>query len=622
MPPAFEVLQSGTDLWSPLPTDAAAGNFRTTFSQAVARLKAGTSIELASTEFQALAPAMRRDLGRPDQYGRTMRVAAMQETVTGNVRPMLLILLGAVGLILMLAAVNLGTLVLGRSIERITEMAVRTALGASRARLVRLIVVEQAVLACAGSLAGIGIAYLALPALISAIPPEVPRVGEISLDWTVLATVLASSIAVSVLVALVPALVTARPGLQPLLRQSRGTDTPGRRRTLGALVSVQIALAVVLGIGATLMLRTFWNLQHVDPGFQPENVLTFRLQTTAKYNALAQGLPYLQRVVTRVQGVPGVASVGAIGHLPLSSYSWTVGVRRSDEVLPQGAAPKNVGWRFIGWDYFDSLGIPLRLGRTFDDSDSATGANVAIVNEALARAFFGDTASALGKTLVQQGGGRPGEEMVLIVGIVGDIHHNGLDQPVQQEIYRPLSQTFMFPMAVTVRTSIAPAQAAAAVRQAVYEIDSVVPVAELQPYTTLIAGTLGRPRLLSYLLSIFAGVGLLLGLIGVYGVAAYRVRQREREFGIRLALGGDPARMSRSVLTQGLAYAAGGLALGLPVALALSRVMASVVFGVSPRDPLTFAVLPIAIVLVTLAACYLPARRAARVDPVVAIRND
>jgi putative ABC transport system permease protein len=434
--------------------------------------------------------------------------------------------------------------------------------------------------------------------------------------------VLLVSIVVAVLVAVIPALLTARPSLQPLLRQSRGTDTPGRRRMLGALVSVQIALAVVLGIGAALMLRTFWNLQHVSPGFQPNSVLTFRLQTTSRYKALADGLPYMQRVVDRINAIPGVVSTGAIGHLPLSSYSWSIGVRRGDEMIPAGSAPPTVGWRFIGWDYFAAMGIPLRAGRTFNDSDTATGAKVVIINEALARQFFGDTSAALGKTIVQYGGGRSGEQTLEIVGIVGDVRHNGLDRPAPQEMFRPLSQTFMFPMAFAVRTSVAPAQIAAALRQAAYEIDPAVPVAELQPYTTMIAGTLGRPRLLSVLLSVFAGVGLMLGLVGVYGVAAYRVRQREREIGIRLALGGDPGRMSRSVLRQGLTYAAIGLGIGLPGAFALSRVMATVVFGISPRDPLTFTTLPIVIVAVTLAACYLPARRAGRIDPLIAIRRD
>jgi putative ABC transport system permease protein len=622
MPPGFEVLQPGTDLWAPLLWDPAAGNFKATFSQSIARLKPGVSVDTASRELQALAPTMRTDLGRANDWGQTMRVASLQETITGNVRPTLLILLGAVGLILMLASVNLGTLVLGRSIERVAEMAVRTALGASRWRLVKQVVVEQAVLALAGSLAGIGIARLTLPALVSRIPPEVPRTGEIALDWTVLGIVLAGSIAVAVVVAVVPALLTARPSLLPLLRQSRGTDTPARRRALGALVSVQIALAVVLGIGAALMLRSLWNLQHVDPGFRPDNVLTFRLQTTSKYRALSDGLPYMQRIVDRIHALPGVVNVGAVAHLPLSNYSWTTNLRRSDQVIAPGAPTPSVGWRFVGWDYFQAMGIPLVAGRMFIDADIATSAKVAILNETLARQFFGGSADAIGKTVVQAGAGGSADQIAEVVGVVGDVHHVGLDRPVQPEVFRPFAQTFMFPMAFVVRTSGPPSQVAAPIRQAVFEIDPVVPVAELQPYATWIADALGRPRLLSYLLSVFAGVGLLLGLVGVYGVAAYRVRQREREIGIRLALGGDPVRMSRSVLAQGLVYAAIGLIVGLPAALALSRVMASVVFGISPRDPLTFATLPVAIVLVTLAACYLPARRAARVDPVVAIRAD
>ncbi len=620
--PGFEFLQPGTDLWAPLPWDPSAANFKATFSQAVARLEPGVSIAVGTQELQTLLPGMRRDLARANDWGQTVRVASLQQTVTGDVRPTLLILLGAVGLILLLASVNLGTLVLGRSIERVTEMAVRTALGASRTRLIRQIVVEQAVLALAGSLAGIGIARLALPALVSQIPADVPRAAEIALDWGVLITVLAVSIAVAVTVAVVPAIVSARPTLQPLLRQSRGTDTRGRRLALGALVSVQIALAVVLGIGAALMLRSMWNLQRVDPGFRPENVLTFRLQTTSKYRSLGDGMTYYQRNLDRFRALPGVTEVGAAAHLPLSNYSWTTDLRPSDRVIAPGQATPSVGWRFVGWDYFRAMGIPLVAGRPFNDSDNANGAKVAILNETLARQFFGGAADAIGKTVIQSAGGTSAEQLAEVVGVVGDVHHVGLERPVPPEVYRPLGQTFMFPMAFVLRTSGPPAQLAAAVRQAAFEIDPVVPVADLQPYSTLIADALGRPRLLSYLLSVFAGVGLLLGLVGVYGVAAYRVRQREREIGIRLALGGDPGQMARSVLAQGLAYAAIGLAVGLPAAFALARVMASVVFGISPRDPLTFATLPIAIVGVTLLACYLPARRAARVDPVVAIRTD
>ena len=223
------------------------------------------------------------------------------------------------------------------------------------------ILIEQAVLAVLGGATGIAVARLALPALVARIPAEVPRVGQIALDWNVLITVLVAAVGVALAVAVVPAVLTARPSLQPLLRQSRATDTPSRRRALGALVSTQIALAVVLGIGAVLMLRSLWNLQRVDPGFNPNGVLTFRLQTTSKYRALSTGLPYLRDVMTRVGALPGVTSVGAIAHLPLSNYAWTIGARRADQPLPAGTEPSNVGWRFIDRDYLRTMNIPVIL---------------------------------------------------------------------------------------------------------------------------------------------------------------------------------------------------------------------------------------------------------------------
>ena len=363
MPPGFEVFGPGTDLWAPLPWQPDSPQFKATFSLGVARLNRGVTIAAASRELVDLVPAMRKQLGRPNDWGRTLRVQSLQESITGDVRPALLILLGAVGLILMLAAVNLGTLVLGRSIERVNEMAVRTALGASRASLIRQILTEQAVLAVLGSAAGIGLASLALPALIARIPPEVPSVGHIALDWTVLVSVLTVSIGVAVVVALIPAALTARPNLQSLLRQSRATETPARRRTLGTLVAVQIALAVVLGVGSMLMLRSLWNLQHVDPGFSPANLLTFRLQTTSKYRDLTTGLAYLEQVRARVAALPGVTDVGLAGHLPMSGYTWTTTARRADTPVAPGAAAPSVGWRFVHGDYFSAMRIPLKAGR-------------------------------------------------------------------------------------------------------------------------------------------------------------------------------------------------------------------------------------------------------------------
>jgi putative ABC transport system permease protein len=622
MPPAFDVFSRGHDLWSPLTWDPSARNHTATFSQALARLKPGVTPEVATRELVELAPAMRKDLGKAHDWARNVHVVPLRESMTGNVRPALLILLGAVGLILILAAVNLGTLMLGRSIERVTEMALRTALGASHGRVIRLIVAEQAVLAILGAAGGIGLASLALPALVSRMPPDVPRTAEITLDWTVLITVLATSIAVAVAVSVMPALIAARPSVQPLLRQSRATDTPARRRGLDALVAMQIALAVVLGIGSMLMLRSLWNLQHVNPGFDPNHVLTFRLQTTSKHRALTTGYPYLQQMIARVKAMPGVIDVALAAHLPMSGYAWTTSARRADRPLEQGQHAPQSGWRFVHGDYFQAMRIPLKHGRTFTDADRMGAPQVAILNDTLARQYFDDPAAAVGRTIVLTSGRTGNDEPVEVVGVVGDVRHLGLDREPVGEVFRPFQQTFMFPMAMIVRTQGPPEQIGAAVRQAAFEIDPVVPVAEMQAYTTLIAGTLGRPRLVGYLLTVFAAIGLALGLVGVYGVVAYRVRLREREIGIRLALGARPREVARRVIAQGTRHAIAGITIGVPAALLLSRVMASLLFGVTVTDLVTFTTLPVLIVAVTTLACYVPAQRAARVDPVTTIRQD
>jgi predicted permease len=449
-----------------------------------------------------------------------------------------------------------------------------------------------------------------------------PRAGAIDLDGAVFATVIGVSIAVALLTALAPLAITARPSLQPLLRQTTISDTPGRRRALGTLVAAQIALAAMLGIGAGLMIRSLWNLQRVDPGFDAGGVLMFRLQTTSKYRALATGLPYLEQATARIRALPGVTAVGAINHPPMSGYSWTMPFRRAEDSPAPAESVPTVGWRFIGWDYFQAMQIPMRGGRLFTSADGPDSPGVVIVNETLASQSFGDAAAAVGRTVVIAASGRPGEETAEIVGVSSDVHHDGLDVPVRPELYRPLAQTFMFPMAIVVRSATPPAELGRAIRQAMLEIDPVIPVAEMQPYTALIAATIGRPRLLGLLLAVFAGAGLLLALVGTYGVVAYRVRQREREIGIRVALGAAPAAVARAVVWQGVHHAAVGLLIGLPAALALSQVMRTVVFGVTPRDPLTFVLLPLLVVAAAALASYLPARRAARIDPVMTMRSE
>lgn len=622
MPRGFELLSRQTDLWVPLPYVSGSPAQRTSMSRAIGRLRDGITVDAASRELASLAPEMRRELDRPDDWGRTLRVVGLQEAVTGTVRPALQTLLVAVGFVLLLAAVNLGTLALGRSVSRAQELAVRTAVGASREQIVRQLLVEQVVLATVGTAVGLAVAWLTMPLLLSRIPPEIPRQAEISVDGLVFATVIALSVGLAIVMALGPAMAAARPGVQGLLRQQRGNDTPGQRRALAALVAAQVALALVLGVGAGLMLRSVWNLQQVNPGFDPSGVLTFRLQTTGRYRALSTGLPYLRQVTQRLEALPGVTAVGAAGHLPMSGYSWMIPVRRADEPPAPGAEVPQAGWRFVWGDYFRAMRMPLSVGRHFTDADTATTAPVVIINETLARRFFGEPGRALGQRIVQKGGGQPGDTLLDIVGVVGDVRHHGLHEPPPAEIYRPLAQTFMFPMSVVVRSSGTTGRLAAAVRLAVHEVDSTIPVADLQPLGEMLAGTLSRPRLLALLLSVFAGVGLLLSVVGLYAVVALGVSQREREFGIRLALGASSRRIAAGVVARGLSYAAAGLAIGLPAAFALTRFMESVLFGVTTYDPLTFGVLPVLLAAVTAAASFLPARRAARVDPVVAMNAD
>jgi putative ABC transport system permease protein len=628
MPREFEYREPGTDVWTAMPFVAGGRENRATFLLAFGRLRAGATIDQAHTELQQLTPAMREAMKKTVEFGRNGKVVGMQESVTGDVRMTLLILLGAVGLILLLAAVNLGTLVLSRAIERTREMAVRTALGATRGRLLGQFLAEQAVLASVGAIVGLALAWLALPVLASRIPPDMPRQNEIALDVVVFASVFGATVLVSIVMALLPVVAAARPQLQPLLKQNQSTETPARRRALGSLVTSQVALAVVLGIGAGLMLRTMWNLQRVDPGFTATNVLTFRLQTRPMN--LTRGTAYFEEVLARVKAIPGVREVGAIQHLPMSGYNWTANVSRPENPPPPGTRGPQAIFRFTGWDYFKTMGIPLRAGRTFTPADRLDAPPVAIINEALARQEFGSAEQAIGRRLKSFSAG--GEQITEVVGVIGDVRFLAIDKPSQPEIYRPFAQTFMFPMAFTVKVegdsgSARESQAqltsiAAGVRQAAYAVDPTVAVAELQPLTSLIAGTLGRPRLLAMLLSVFAAVGLVLSVIGVYGVVAYRVRQQEREFGIRLALGAGPARIARNVARQGAFYAGAGLVVGLPAAWLLTRLMESVLFGVSTHDVTTFVALPVAVTMATLLACAVPATRAARVSPMKTMKGE
>jgi predicted permease len=621
MGPGFELLGRDAELWLPLPFDRTSPFWRGTVSQGIARLRAGAGLAGAERELRSLLPEWRRQMGYEQDWGRDAPLAPLRDVVVGDVRQPLFVLTGAVALIVFLTAANVGTLLLGRQVARRRDIAVRGALGASLWRLVRQTAVESIVLAAAGAAAGAVVAAIALPSLIRLLPAEMPRIAAIDVDPMVAAAVIAASVVSVLACGVLPSVIAVRPGVQPLLRAGAQTETRGGRRTLDALVVVQLALAIVLGIGAALMIRSMSALQSVDPGFDAGRVLTLKLQPQAdRVRTLDRAVAYYDEVLARVAAAPGVKRVAAINHLPLSGYNWTSTVRLDERPLPPGVSPPTVGWRMIHGPYFQTMGIPLLAGRGFDDRDTLAAPAVAIVNDAFARRFFGGPAAALGRVI--RTGSASGEQTPTIVGVVGGVRHLSLSQEPAPEMYRPVAQSFSLALALVVQTAGPPASVAASVREAVWHVDRNTPIADMLPLTTLLRESLGKPRLLATLLLVFAAVGLAIVVCGAYGVVAYSVRRREREIGIRLALGAAPQGVGLLVIRQGAGYALAGVALGVPIALALAGFIRGVLFGVEARDPATILGLAGLVVAATSAATVLPARRAQRVDPAAALRTE
>lgn len=620
MGPEFELLGRDAEIWMPLPFDRTSRFWTGTVSQGIARLRAGISVDATARELRSLVPEWRRALGYEQDWGQGATVAPLRDRVVGDVRQPLVILIGAVGLIVMLTASNVGTLLLGRHVARRREMAVRGALGASSWRLARQAATESAVLAVVGSAAGIAVAHVTLPALVRLLPPDMPRVAAMDIDPFVLAAVVAASLISVLAFGTLPSLAGVRPSLQPLLRLGSQSETRAGRRTLNVLVIGQLAVAIVLGVAAALMVRSLLALQNVHPGFEASPVLTLKLQPSNNLfgDSVARSASYYDRMFDRVAAVTGVARVAAINHLPLSGYNWNTTVTLDERPLPPGVSPPMVRWRMIHGPYFEAMQIPLLAGRSFTSHDTDDTPSVAIVNEAFARRFLDGVRGAVGRT-IRTGTGRT---RVLVVGVAGDVRHVSLSQQPAPEMYRPYAQSFVLPMALVMRTDDAPMRTAASVREAVWAVDRSVAIADMLPLTTLLRESLGQPRLLATLLLVFASVGLAIVLSGVYGVVAYSVRRREREMGIRLALGAAPASVGWLVVRQGVVFAVAGLTLGVPISLALSGLLRSQLFGIQPRDPATVTGLCALVAATTVAATLFPAIRAQRVDPAAVLKSE
>jgi predicted permease len=529
------------------------------------------------------------------------------------------VLFGAVGLVLLIACANVANLLLARAGAREKELAIRGALGAGRLRLVRQLLTECLLLAIAGSAAGLLLAYW-LTGLLGSLNStnalgEIGRVAAITIDIRALGFTLLITLVTGLLFGLLPALRLSRPDLNVSLKE--GGHGPGfhGRGLRGALMVSEVALAIVLLVGAGLLIRSFAKLLDVDPGYRAENLLTAKISLPPRYRDNAQRAQFYERILQRLAALPGVAAVGATSHLPLTSYNMGATLRVEGRSPQPGEREPSAPVARVNPDYFRTMGISLRAGRLIDDNDTQDAPSVALLSETLARRLFPNE-DPLGKRLSVAGLG------ATVIGVVNDIRYRGLDGEIEQAVYLSYRQLPRSGMALVLRGAVEPASLAPALRNAVREIDPALPVYDVMTMDERISNSVSARRFNLLLLGGFAALALLLAGAGVYGVISYVVAQRTHEIGIRMALGAQSADVMRLFIKQGMALVMLGVALGSAGAFALTRVMKSLLFDVSANDPVTFASVALLLSSIALAACYLPARRAARIDPLASLRHE
>jgi putative ABC transport system permease protein len=604
---------------------------------AIARLQPGVSVAMAQSQLDSLSNALLRQY--PDSYtghnGWTLRVAPLQHELTGNVRPALLVLLAVVGFVLLIACVNVANLLLARAGARQGEIAVRLALGATRYRLLRQLLVESLLLSLLGGALGLGLASSTFDLLIRLIPADLLQTQVIQMDRSVLWFSLGICVLTAVLFGLVPALSASSPNVQETLRQSGLRTTGGVRsnRIGSALVVLEFAMALMLVIGAVLLVRSFWNLATMSPGFRPQQVQTASVwlpspndPTAGAYYTVEQKVVFYRKVLERLQNLPGVEAAGATDSLPLAS------ARRLVVAFKIQGRRENFGelgytaWSFASPEYFHVMGIPVLRGRNFSESDDLKGQRVAIVDEAFARKYFPGQ-DPIGQQ-VQAPPGVFGFERSLgpwytIVGIAGNVKDNALDAIQNPMVYTPLAQDAQFDLSFVMR--IRPGfenQSALAdsVAREVHAVDPEVPVYGARTMDEIVSRALSSRRFSMQLLVLFAALALVLSAVGIYGVVKYFVNQRTHEIGIRIALGAQPRDVLRLIFGFGISMAVAGVGIGLAAALVVTRWLSGLLYGISATDAVTFVAAPLLLSLVALLACYVPARRAMRVDPMVALR--
>ena len=626
IPPGFRFgfIGSSVDIWAPrvfelnlaTPQQIAAG---AGFLNAVARLAPGVSIEQAKAEMDVVNRQYQREnAGMGDASPQnTVTVADLREQIVANIRPAVLLLFAAVGLVLLIACANVASLLLSRTLGRRKEIAIRTALGAGRATLVRQLLTESVLLSFLGGALGVLLSYGATRALASLAAQKLPRAGEIQTDTVVLVFAAALSILTGIVFGMMPAIEASRPDLNTGLRdESRGsTGGRGRHRLRAGLVAVQVALSVILLIGSGLLIRSFVQLLNVSPGVDASNVLTMNIPLPpARYQLSRQMTTFFDEVVVRAQQLPGVRSAAVASALPLNATRYSPAWMEGQPEVPMPQRPIMV-IEMVSPTYFATMRTPLLAGRFFTAHDDPDAPLVAIVNQALARRYWPNT-KAVGKRIYL---GRLTAPME-VVGVTADIKNITLAADAAAAIYLPYAQRPWRSMNLILRTNADPHTLIAAARHLVASVDKDQPVTAVQTLEELLADSRTQPRLLMLLLAVFSATAFLLAVVGIYGTLSYLVAQRTQELGIRIALGASRRDIIAMVVRQGMAITVAGLVIGLSFSLYLTRLLSSLLFHVSDTDPLTFVAAALVFSFVALVASYVPARRATHVDPTLAMR--
>jgi putative ABC transport system permease protein len=612
------------DIWKPIaftPAELAA-RYNRSFG-IIGRLRAGVSRETAQAELDTLTAGLRRTY--PDNYpdGFGAKVYSLQEQVVGGMRKGLCILLGAVAFVLLIACANLATMLLARASAREREMAIRVALGASRWRLLRQMLSESVLLSLAGGAGGILLALWALELLKKIGARTIPRLSEVNIDFTVLAVTAIVAVATGILFGLIPALASAKPELTEALKEGgRGSSAGAQRnRVRNGLVIVEIALALVLLVGAGLLMKSFARLQNVQPGFNPSHVLTMELSLPRlKYPSGKEVAPFYEELIRRVTRLPGVETAACADILPLSGTNSDSSFGIEGRLLGKGDPGPDEELRTITPDYFRVLQTQLLKGRFFTGADNADAPPVAIVSEALARKYFPST-DAVGKRITFDDMRKPNPKWVTIAGVVGSIRHRGLDLDPQPEYYLPLTQSPSRQMILAVRSTQDPRTLTSAVRREIQSLDSDLPIANVRTFEQVVSESIAPRRLSVVLLGVFAGIALLLASVGIYGVISYLVIQRTHEIGVRMALGAQRRDVLALVVGHAFKLVAIGTLLGLLFALFSTRALEALLYNVGVFDAATFVGVALALSAVALLASYIPARRATRADPMIALAH-